>query len=48
MDVRAVVQRQELHVVDLAICVDNLPVVSGQLFCVTIALSEFQIHRIGR
>jgi hypothetical protein len=48
MNVRAIVQRQELHVVDLAICVDDLPGVGRQQFWVTIALSEFQIHGIGR
>lgn len=48
MNVRAVVQCQKLHVVDLAIRVDDLSGVSGQLFWVTIALSEFQIHGIGR
>ena len=48
MDVRAVVQLQGLHVVDLAICADDLPGVGRQLFCVAIALSEIQVHRIGR
>ena len=48
MNVRAVVQCQKLHVVDLTIRVDDLPGVSGQLFWVTIALSEFQIHGVGR